>query len=144
MPADVAVCVAAVADWRPSDAAASKIKKNGKGAPKLELVENPHILAMLSKPSNRRPKLVIGFAAETDNVVENAKAKRAKYGCDWILANDVATGTGDLRRRHQQDSARDRGRGRDLAGDEQDRDWAKTGNQNRGRVESDGSVKGAF
>ena len=93
LPADVAVCVAAVADWRPSDAASSKIKKNGKGAPKIELVENPHILATLSKPSNRRPKLVIGFAAETDHVVENAKAKRAKYGCDWILANDVATGT---------------------------------------------------
>jgi phosphopantothenoylcysteine decarboxylase / phosphopantothenate---cysteine ligase len=93
LPADVAVCVAAVADWRPSDVGASKIKKNGKGAPKLDLVENPHILATLSKPSNRRPKLVIGFAAETENVVENAAAKRAKYGCDWVLANDVATGT---------------------------------------------------
>ncbi len=94
LPVDVAVCVAAVADWRPADIRASKIKKNVDGAPKLELVENPHILSTLSKPSNQRPKLVIGFAAETDDVTENAKAKRAKYGSDWILANDVSTGTG--------------------------------------------------
>jgi phosphopantothenoylcysteine decarboxylase/phosphopantothenate--cysteine ligase len=104
LPADVAVCVAAVADWRPADAASSKLKKNGKSAPRIELVENPHILATLSKPSNRRPKLVIGFAAETDDVIENARLKRAKYGCDWVLANDVATGTatfgGDMNRVH--------------------------------------------
>ena len=93
LPADVAVCVAAVADWRPADVEPSKIKKNGKAAPKLDLVENPHILATLSKPSNRRPKLVIGFAAETDDVAENATIKRVKYGSDWILANDVSTGT---------------------------------------------------
>ncbi len=94
LPADVAVCAAAVADWRVADAAGQKLKKNGGGAPSLKLVENPDILATLAKAGNRRPRLLIGFAAETENVVANATAKRKKKGCDWILANDVAPATG--------------------------------------------------
>ncbi len=95
LPAEVAVCAAAVADWRVASAAEQKLKKNGGGAPPpLTLAENPDILATLSQPGNRRPRLVVGFAAETENVVANARVKRAKKGCDWILANDVATGSG--------------------------------------------------
>jgi phosphopantothenoylcysteine decarboxylase/phosphopantothenate--cysteine ligase len=93
LPADIAVCAAAVADWR-AEAAASKLKKKAGAAPTLKLLENPDILATLSKAGNRRPKLVVGFAAETENVVANAQAKRAKKGCDWILANDVSPGSG--------------------------------------------------
>ena len=89
LPADVAVMVAAVADWRPSKAAKKKIKK-GEAAAAVELVENPDILATLSKLSKKRPILVIGFAAETDNVEANARAKIAMKGCDWIVANDVS------------------------------------------------------
>lgn len=94
LPADVAVCAAAVADWRAAEAKPRKIKKNGKGAPALRLAENPDILKALAEAGNRRPKLVIGFAAETENVIRNAQAKRARKGCDWMLANDVAPGTG--------------------------------------------------
>ena len=95
LPADVAVFAAAVADWRPRQASAGKIKKDGSGTPALELVENPDILATIAhRKSARRPRLVIGFAAETDNVVDHAKAKRKKKGCDWVLANDVSLGTG--------------------------------------------------
>lgn len=94
LPADVAVCAAAVSDWRPVSREKQKIKKNGKGAPMLALAENPDILANLAMPSNRRPRLVIGFAAETEKVVENARAKLAKKGCDWIVANDVSPATG--------------------------------------------------
>ena len=94
LPVDVAVCAAAVADWRAADTAEQKLKKNGGGAPALALAENPDILATLAQPGNRRPRLVVGFAAETENVVANARAKRAKKGCDWILANDVAAVTG--------------------------------------------------
>jgi phosphopantothenoylcysteine decarboxylase/phosphopantothenate--cysteine ligase len=93
LPVDVAVCAAAVSDWRARKAAPQKLKKNG-APPALELSENPDILASLSAPSNRRPALVVGFAAETENVVANAKKKRARKGCDWMLANDVAPGTG--------------------------------------------------
>jgi phosphopantothenoylcysteine decarboxylase/phosphopantothenate--cysteine ligase len=93
LPADIAVCAAAVADWR-ADAASSKLKKKAGAAPMLKLIENPDILAALSKAGNRRPKLVIGFAAETENVVANALAKRGKKGCDWILANDVSPASG--------------------------------------------------
>ncbi len=88
LPADVAVMVAAVADWR-VDAAPSKIKKGAGGAPSLSLVENPDILAETAS-SPQRPKLLIGFAAETDNVVGNAQAKRERKGADWIVANDVS------------------------------------------------------
>ncbi len=93
LPVDVAVCAAAVADWRP-DAAPSKLKKKDAAPPALKLVENPDILANLSRPANRRPRLVIGFAAETEKIIENAQAKRAKKGCDWILANDVSAESG--------------------------------------------------
>jgi phosphopantothenoylcysteine decarboxylase/phosphopantothenate--cysteine ligase len=93
LPADIAVCAAAVADWR-AEAANSKLKKKAGAPPALKLVENPDILASLSKAGNRRPKLVIGFAAETENVLANAQAKRSKKGCDWILANDVSPARG--------------------------------------------------
>jgi phosphopantothenoylcysteine decarboxylase/phosphopantothenate--cysteine ligase len=88
LPADAAVMVAAVADWR-VESAGQKIKKGAGGPPVLHLVENPDILATLGH-SPRRPELVIGFAAETENVVENARAKLAKKGADWIVANDVS------------------------------------------------------
>ena len=90
LPADVAVMVAAVADWRPAKTASTKIKKGKSALPDIALAENPDILATLSKPGKKRPKLVIGFAAETDNVEANARAKIAKKGCDWIVANDVS------------------------------------------------------
>lgn len=89
LPADVAVMAAAVADWS-VEAAGEKIKKSG-APPSLTLRENPDILATLSKHA-QRPPLVVGFAAETSNVVENAKAKRLRKGCDWIVANDVSKG----------------------------------------------------
>lgn len=94
LPADVAVCAAAVADWRVAQAADSKMKKNGGGLPDLALAENPDILATLSARNDRRPALVVGFAAETGDVVPYAQAKLAKKGCDWIVANDVSEGTG--------------------------------------------------
>jgi phosphopantothenoylcysteine decarboxylase / phosphopantothenate---cysteine ligase len=94
LPADIAVCAAAVADWRVADAAGQKLKKDGGAAPALHLVENPDILATLSRPGPLRPRLVVGFAAETERVVEHAKAKLARKGCDWILANDVSPATG--------------------------------------------------
>jgi phosphopantothenoylcysteine decarboxylase/phosphopantothenate--cysteine ligase len=95
LPADVAVMAAAVADWRVAGAAEQKIKKKpGQAMPDLSLVENPDILATVAKRKSRRPKLVIGFAAETENVAANAKAKLASKGCDWILANDVSPQTG--------------------------------------------------
>jgi phosphopantothenoylcysteine decarboxylase/phosphopantothenate--cysteine ligase len=93
LPADVAICAAAVADWR-VEAAPQKLKKQKGPPPALTLVENPDILATLSRAGNRRPRLVIGFAAETEKLIENAKAKRQKKGCDWILANDVSAATG--------------------------------------------------
>jgi phosphopantothenoylcysteine decarboxylase / phosphopantothenate---cysteine ligase len=95
LPVDVAIFAAAVADWRVADAAQQKIKKKpGKMAPDLSLVENPDILATIARRKAQRPKLVIGFAAETENVAANAKAKLANKGCDWILANDVSPQTG--------------------------------------------------
>ena len=92
LPADVAVCAAAVADWR-AEEASQKIKKKG-APPALRLVENPDILATLSAPGNARPRLVVGFAAETENLLANARAKLVKKGCDWILANDVSAAAG--------------------------------------------------
>ncbi len=94
LPVDVAVCAAAVSDWRPADAADQKLKKNGGAPPPFDLTENPDILATLSQAGNRRPALVIGFAAETENVVDNARAKLARKACDWILANDVSPASG--------------------------------------------------
>ncbi|MCR6644979.1 MAG: bifunctional phosphopantothenoylcysteine decarboxylase/phosphopantothenate--cysteine ligase CoaBC [Terricaulis sp.] len=90
LPADIAVMVAAVADWRPAAVAEEKIKKTEAGIPALSLTENPDILATLSKPGKKRPQLVIGFAAETEKVEAHARAKIARKGCDWILANDVS------------------------------------------------------
>jgi phosphopantothenoylcysteine decarboxylase/phosphopantothenate--cysteine ligase len=94
LPADVAVFAAAVADWRPRQASAGKIKKDGRVPPTLELVENPDILATIAHRKSGRPRIVIGFAAETDDVLAHAKAKLKKKGCDWILANDVSPATG--------------------------------------------------
>lgn len=98
LPADVAVCAAAVADWRVKDSADQKLKKGAPGnlgaVPSLDLVENPDILATLAAAGNARPRLVVGFAAETENVIANAQAKRAKKNCDWIVANDVSAGAG--------------------------------------------------
>jgi len=94
LPADAAVMAAAVADWRVANAAGSKLKKDGTGkAPALEFAENPDILTTVSR-GDMRPKLVVGFAAETDRVAECAAAKRLRKGCDWIVANDVSPGTG--------------------------------------------------
>ena len=89
LPADVGVFVAAVADWRVDEAFGTKLKKEKGGPPALTFVENPDILATLSATGPQRPKLVIGFAAETDHVEEHARAKLARKGCDWIIANDV-------------------------------------------------------
>ncbi len=94
LPADVGIFAAAVADWRTADAGEQKLKKDGSGPPQLALVENPDILATVSRLKRNRPELVIGFAAETEKVVEHAKAKLKRKGCDWILANDVSTESG--------------------------------------------------
>jgi phosphopantothenoylcysteine decarboxylase/phosphopantothenate--cysteine ligase len=94
LPADVAVFAAAVADWRPAEAQSNKIKKGEGATPKLVLKENPDILATVAHDASRRPRLVIGFAAETDRIIDHAKAKLARKGCDWILANDVSAESG--------------------------------------------------
>lgn len=94
MPADAAVFAAAVADWRVASASDKKIKKDGKGLPVLEFAENPDILATVSQMEDGRPALVVGFAAETNDVIANATTKRARKGCDWIVANDVSPETG--------------------------------------------------
>ena len=94
LPADAVVCAAAVADWRVANAPESKMKKQQGRLPVLEFAENPDILATISAPGPLRPKLVVGFAAETDDVLANAQAKRARKGCDWIVANDVSPATG--------------------------------------------------
>jgi phosphopantothenoylcysteine decarboxylase/phosphopantothenate--cysteine ligase len=95
LPADIALFAAAVADWRVASPGRGKIKKAaGSPPPPLELIENPDILATISKRGAKRPRLVIGFAAETNAVVENAKAKRKSKGVDWIVANDVSESTG--------------------------------------------------
>jgi len=95
LPADVAVMAAAVSDWRVRDAATQKLKKQkGTTPPALELTENPDILAEVAAQGNTRPRLVVGFAAETENVIANATAKRTAKGCDWIVANDVSADTG--------------------------------------------------
>ena len=93
LPADVAVFAAAVADWRAAQPQGHKIKK-GAAAAILNLAENPDVLATIAARKSQRPALVIGFAAETEHVIENAKLKLARKGCDWILANDVSSATG--------------------------------------------------
>jgi phosphopantothenoylcysteine decarboxylase/phosphopantothenate--cysteine ligase len=94
LPAEVAVFAAAVADWRVEKPNASKIKKQAGESPQLGLIENPDILATVAHKTSARPRLVIGFAAETDHIIEHAKAKLARKGCDWIVANDVSTASG--------------------------------------------------
>jgi phosphopantothenoylcysteine decarboxylase / phosphopantothenate---cysteine ligase len=97
LPADIAICAAAVADWRASDEAPHKLKKQNQGSETtLKLVQNPDILATLAKPGEKRPRLVIGFAAETQDLIANATAKRRAKGADWIGANDVWPGTGAM------------------------------------------------
>jgi phosphopantothenoylcysteine decarboxylase / phosphopantothenate---cysteine ligase len=93
LPADAFIAAAAVADWRTESVARQKIKKGAKESPTLHLVENPDILAEVSKKTTMRPAVVIGFAAETENVTANAKAKLRRKGCDLIVANSVAEGT---------------------------------------------------
>ena len=94
LPVDAAVFAAAVADWRVASASDSKIKKQNGALPVLEFAENPDILASVSQLSENRPGLVVGFAAETDDVINHATAKRERKGCDWIVANDVSPETG--------------------------------------------------
>jgi phosphopantothenoylcysteine decarboxylase/phosphopantothenate--cysteine ligase len=94
LPVDIAIFAAAVADWRVANAGEQKLKKTSAGMPPLQLVENPDILATISKLRDKRPGLVIGFAAETEHLIDNAKAKLARKGCDWIVANDVSPATG--------------------------------------------------
>jgi phosphopantothenoylcysteine decarboxylase/phosphopantothenate--cysteine ligase len=94
LPVDIAIFAAAVADWRVASEGQQKLKKTSAGMPPLQLVENPDILATISKLTAKRPPLVIGFAAETENLIENAKAKLARKGCDWIVANDVSPASG--------------------------------------------------
>ncbi|WP_027174341.1 phosphopantothenoylcysteine decarboxylase [Methylobacterium sp. 10] len=90
LPADLAIFAAAVSDWRPAQDRASKIKKDGATVPPLALVENPDILASIAQRSEGRPTLVVGFAAETDSLIANARAKIARKGCDLLVANDVS------------------------------------------------------
>ncbi|MDE3123039.1 MAG: bifunctional phosphopantothenoylcysteine decarboxylase/phosphopantothenate--cysteine ligase CoaBC [Paracoccaceae bacterium] len=95
LPADAAIFAAAVADWRVANASDTKLKKDGSGrAPALDFAQNPDILATVSAMAEGRPRLVVGFAAETNDVLANATAKRARKGCDWIVANDVRPATG--------------------------------------------------
>lgn len=95
LPADAAVFAAAVADWRVANAAGQKMKKDGTGKPPaLEFAENPDILARVAQMGDGRQRLVVGFAAETEHVADHATAKRARKGCDWIVANDVSPATG--------------------------------------------------
>lgn len=94
LPADVAIFAAAVADWRVANEGEQKLKKTAGSMPPLQLVENPDILATISRLADKRPPLVIGFAAETEHLIENAKTKLARKGCDWIVANDVSPATG--------------------------------------------------
>src|SRR6202790_3036743 len=94
LPVDIAIFAAAVADWRVANAGEQKLKKTAAGMPPLQLVENPDILATISKLQDNRPGLVIGFAAETEHLIDNAKAKLSRKGCDWIVANDVSPATG--------------------------------------------------
>jgi len=94
LPADVAIFAAAVADWRVAHQGEQKLKKTAAGMPPLQLTENPDILATIARLQDRRPKLVIGFAAETEHLIDNARAKLVRKGCDWIVANDVSAASG--------------------------------------------------
>ena len=114
LPADVAVFAAAVADWRTAVSPRDKIKKTGEKRA-LDLVENPDILATIGKSSDRRPALVIGFAAETRDIAAYASKKRKAKGADWIVANDVSPETGVIGGDEQHRAPRHRRRHRGLA-----------------------------
>ena len=133
LPADAAVFAAAVADWRVEGASDRKIKKDGDGTPALEFAENPDILATIAGRGERRPGLVVGFAAETDDVVANAMKKLARKGCDWIVANDVRPGNRDHGRDRERGDAGDAGRGRGLAADVEGAGGAAVGGAHPGR-----------
>ena len=123
LPADIAICAAAVADWRAADEAPHKLKKQNQGGETtLKLTQNPDILATVAGPGAKRPRLVIGFAAETENLIANATAKRRAKGADWIVANDVWPGTGAMGGDQTQVHLDHAGRRRGLAADEQGRD----------------------
>ena len=123
LPADIAICAAAVADWRAADEATHKLKKQDQGGETtLKLTQNPDILATIARPGAKRPRLVIGFAAETENLIANATAKRRAKGADWIVANDVWPGTGAMGGDQTQVHLDHAGRRRGLAADEQGRD----------------------
>ena len=94
LPVDIAIFAAAVADWRVVNEGEQKLKKTSAGMPPLQLVENPDILATVAKLGDKRPPLVIGFAAETEHLIDNARAKIKRKGCDWIVANDVSSASG--------------------------------------------------
>ncbi|MGQ0663411.1 MAG: bifunctional phosphopantothenoylcysteine decarboxylase/phosphopantothenate--cysteine ligase CoaBC [Pseudomonadota bacterium] len=96
LPVEIAVCAAAVADWRAAERRNRKLKKDGGPPPALKLAANPDILATIAAPGAARPRLVVGFAAETEDVLANAAAKRVKKGCDWMVANDVSAASGTL------------------------------------------------
>jgi phosphopantothenoylcysteine decarboxylase/phosphopantothenate--cysteine ligase len=96
LPSDIGVFAAAVADWRVAAAGEQKLKKDGGGPPKLSLTENPDILATVARLKANRPRLVVGFAAETEKVIDHAKAKLKRKGCDWIVANDVSAAGGAM------------------------------------------------
>ncbi len=102
LPVDIAVCAAAVADWRVDAVANEKLKKQEGRIPSLSLVENPDVLATLARHSKKRPRLVIGFAAETENLLAHAREKLKRKGCDWIVANDVSPETGVFGGTHNQ------------------------------------------
>ena len=123
LPVDIAVCAAAVADWRPARAGNQKLKKNGATDQSLELTANPDILATLAQSKTARPRLVVGFAAETEQVVKHAEEKLKKKGCDWILANDVSERHRHVRRRCQHHPPRLRERRRGLADARASRTW---------------------
>ena len=94
LPADIFIAAAAVSDWRVNEQAAEKLKKTDGNVPVLTLSENPDILATVSRPGPQRPALVVGFAAETEHLLDHARAKLARKGCDIIILNDVSAGTG--------------------------------------------------
>ena len=94
LPCDIFIAAAAVADWRVAAGSDQKIKKTGDSPPALQLVENPDILAGVAGRDVKRPALVVGFAAETENLIDNARKKRTRKGCDLIVANDVSPATG--------------------------------------------------
>ena len=95
MPADIGIFAAAVADWRVANETGQKLKKDGKGSlPTFELTENPDVLATIARSGKMRPEIVVGFAAETENVIKNAKAKLKRKKCDIVIANDVSADSG--------------------------------------------------